>query len=466
MSSLFIGSVSPDSFDDGDYGDPVVNGDVKIYFHHLSGDSYDMRTIFEIEHLGKKYFYKNMKSTVFIVDDQNVETAYNFRNPPHFNNIQQADARDAEHETQAVLESYFYHPNVAPFLAIHFIQRLGISNPSPRYIEEVATAFKSGVYEYEESTGSTITYGNSEYGNLGALVAAVLLDREARSLVLDLDSSKGSLREPLIKVTNMFRSMEYEGFSDRIRGTRYDHSFSEGVTGKIGQMAHDIQSVFSFFKREFSPNGPLGEAKLTAPESQQITTPTVLGTLNSIFSLIKFGFSNCYGGFAPHRGGTWCTEDNYERAWGKLMYAPDDTLTSEEIIDELATLLTAGRLNSESRKIIQEHYDSAADPGAALRLAQQLITVSPEFHSTSLMQFNGQARKTVDPPLPSDRPYKSVVFILLVGGIDSFNVIVPLDGCTGITSYDQYQTIRGSVAISKGTLLPISTPGQTCSEFG
>lgn len=236
MSSLSIGSVNPDTYDDDVYGSPIESGDIKIYFHHLSGGSYDINTIFEVTYLNKKYFYKNMKSTVFIVDDQNIETTYTFRNPPHFNNFYEPDSRDAHYETQAILESYFYHPNVAPFLAIHFIQRFGISNPSPRYIEVVSTAFKNGVYEYEKNTGSLITYGSGKYGDMAALIAAVLFDREARSIVLDHDSSKGSLREPLLKTTNLFRSFEYEPF-EGYRFTRFARSMSNGVTTKIGQVS-------------------------------------------------------------------------------------------------------------------------------------------------------------------------------------------------------------------------------------
>ena len=66
------------------------------------------------------------------------------------------------------------------------------SNPSPRYVGVVARAFKQGAY------GGT-TYG-AHYGDFGATFAAILLDREARSLTLDMDPIHGQLREPLLKV--------------------------------------------------------------------------------------------------------------------------------------------------------------------------------------------------------------------------------------------------------------------------
>ena len=82
------------------------------------------------------------------------------------------------------------------FLAIRMIQRFGNSNPSPGLIERVATAYK---------TGSFGQFGSNKYGDLGAMVAAILLDEESRSVVLDADQISGHLREPLIKVLSFFR---------------------------------------------------------------------------------------------------------------------------------------------------------------------------------------------------------------------------------------------------------------------
>lgn len=78
------------------------------------------------------------------------------------------------------------------------IQRFGISNPSPSFIERVSTAYSTGTYG---------GFGSARYGDMGALVAAILLNDEARQVVLDADQSHGHLREPLIKLTSFFRSM-------------------------------------------------------------------------------------------------------------------------------------------------------------------------------------------------------------------------------------------------------------------
>jgi hypothetical protein len=52
------------------------------------------------------------------------------------------------------------------------------------------------------------------------MVAAIILDTEARSVVLDVDPTSGSLVEPMIKLTRLMRSMKFETNArsgDRVR---------------------------------------------------------------------------------------------------------------------------------------------------------------------------------------------------------------------------------------------------------
>lgn len=130
------------------------------------------------------------------------------------------------YEVEAVLQHLFHHPSHPPFLAVRMIQRFGVSNPSPSYIERVATAYKEGMY----SCG-IYTFGNGHYGSLEALVAAVLLDVESRSPSLDSDPFHGHLREPILKMTTYMRSLGgffiTKGNQPRLR--------APGITNLIGQ---------------------------------------------------------------------------------------------------------------------------------------------------------------------------------------------------------------------------------------
>lgn len=140
-----------------------------------------------------------------------------------------------------------YHQNTAPFLAVRFAQRFGISNPSPRYIAVMANAFRTGRFD-DFDTG--FSFGSGAYGDIGAMVAAMLLDREARSEVLDVDPVHGSIQEPFLKVVRVMRSLEFETATDRPL-----INFGSGLSHRIGQEAHELPDVFSFFLPEYSPPG-------------------------------------------------------------------------------------------------------------------------------------------------------------------------------------------------------------------
>ena len=114
------------------------------------------------------------------------------------------ETRDAYYETEAVIDHYLWNKNTPPFVAKNLIQHFGISNPSPAYIEAVANAFAQGVYEADG-----VDFGDGKWGDMTATVAAILLDREATSVVLDADPAHGGLREPMVKIISLMRSMEY-----------------------------------------------------------------------------------------------------------------------------------------------------------------------------------------------------------------------------------------------------------------
>ena len=191
--------------------------------------------------------------------------------------------------------------------------------------------------------------------------------------------------------------------------------------------------------------------------------------LNGLFSLTKYGLDACYNGFGLQewRGGCRFEGDD-ERSWGRLDFTPEDSSDSGKVVDELATLLTSGRLNEESRNIIKHEYETAEDTDMGLRLAQQLITVSPEFHSTNLMEFNGEPIPEPEPVDPPSHPYKAVIFLNLDGGSDSYNFLIPHSQCSSTDMYAEYVEQRGSIAKPKHLLHQIGTGGQpqVCDRFG
>lgn len=212
-------------------------------------------SIFElVDNHGRRHLRKNSKSNVVIAGSD-----ISFRNPVHFISLSDSEPRDAHHETDATLDQYIYHGNTAPFLAMRFAQRFGISNPSPRFIEEISTSFVKGEYSFEDDNGNNIKFGSGKYADLAATFACVLLDRESRDVLLDNDPTHGALKEPLIKVLGLMRALKFMPRDDH-PFVQFDRSFGD----RIGQMAHELPSVFSFFRPEYQPAGKAGFSLIRA----------------------------------------------------------------------------------------------------------------------------------------------------------------------------------------------------------
>jgi len=308
-------------------------------------------------------------------------------------------------------------------------------------------------------------FGDGHYGHLGAVFAAILLDRESRSVTVDADPSHGSMREPLLKLMGFMRSMEYT--PDR-RGELVKLDAGKS----LGQMTHEIPTVFSFFLRDYAPPGPVADASLVSPESQPLAMPTVIATSNGILSLIKYGLTSCEHGFGL-KGLVECSrrlsEGDFSTSVGRLKFAPE-MKGADAVVDELAMLLTAGRLSEENRMIVRDMYNQEEDEDSALRIAQQLISTSAEFHSTGLVRKSRNMRRSISPVQNSCRRPKILVYLFFAGAIDSHNMLVPYSDCqnAGRDLYQEYKSIRENVALDKEDLLPITSNKtfQPCDTFG
>jgi uncharacterized protein (DUF1501 family) len=460
--SLSNGAYHPDAFDDGTYA--IINcGIPEVVVYSKSGDcdNLDMDAIFYVEDdNGVDRYIKNMKSTVQV-------HGYSFRNPVHFHSLHDPEVRDSYYETDAVLDDYFYHPTHPPFLAIRLIQRFGISNPSPRYIKTVAEAYKKGSYKSDLDRS---VFGSDTYGDLGAMIAAILLDPEAHSASLDADPAHGSLREPILKVTSFLRAMGYKNDSPLAWPLLSD------LQETIGQGSHEAPSVFSFFLPEFIPPGPVGNAELTSPEAQVLGGSRITNLLDGLFTTSKYGIVPCRGGLAnvvPGRmgcNGGGDADGDFSKSFGYLTYSPSGT-TVDDVIDELALLLTASRLSDDNKAIIKAAIldEFPTDPAKAIRVAQQLVASTAEFHSTNLVRRSGLARDIPEEKPTSEEPYKAVVYLMFEGGADSWNLLVPKGNCESVGKdlYAEYLAARGDHALTDDELLEIDATGsnQPCDTF-
>eukprot|EP00931_Biecheleriopsis_adriatica_P030525 TRINITY_DN1799_c0_g1_i2.p1 TRINITY_DN1799_c0_g1~~TRINITY_DN1799_c0_g1_i2.p1 ORF type:complete len:1902 (+),score=314.24 TRINITY_DN1799_c0_g1_i2:62-5767(+) len=423
----------------------------------------DRSTIFEVK--GK--FYKNVESIV------KVNGTHEFRNPPvfmlsgAFDTEDVAGAMQAERasltEVEALLDHLFYHPNTPAFIGKKLIQRFVTSNPTPSYVEAVARAFQSGQH-------AGVAY-SGKYGDLGALLAAILLHDEAR--MEGASAQRGALREPLLKIIHFMRAM---GYAERGE----DQIVLDRLQDVIGQFPYQSPSVFNFYMADFEPPSfseamsasttstasgpgpePEPEPEPVAPEFQIFTPPYFINWLNGMESLIHDGVSHpsCGSG-----GGLGIYIDgSINKVCPRGEYGFQELATVNDTLEELDVLLTGGRLTSNSEKVLQSVYAAAAE-GDALQDAQLALVLMPEFHTMGpplpLPNEPRAVEQIVDHP--ETKPYRATVMLFFFGGADTFNMLVPQE----CELYNDYVQVRADVALKPWELITIDAPGQACSKFG
>lgn len=167
-------------------------------------------------------------------------------------------------DLKTFLDTLFNHQNTAPFVSRQLIQHLVTSNPSPGYVYRVAQVFEN------DGTGTR--------GNLGAVVKAILLDPEARASSELTNAGFGKLKEPLVRMTEVYRAFNGASAEGRYPIFNTDNS--------LGQTPLDSPTVFNFFLPNYVQPGILASAGLYAPEFQITTASTAVSVANSLYSAV------------------------------------------------------------------------------------------------------------------------------------------------------------------------------------
>jgi uncharacterized protein (DUF1800 family) len=171
----------------------------------------------------------------------------------------------------AAIDNIFCHPNVAPFVAKHFIKFFVTSNPTPAYVSRVASTF--------ENNGSGVR------GDMRAVIRAVLLDDEAISSGTTLavaDQVKfGKLREPMLRLSAITRAFNGTALSGKYKW----HYGLDSVEYGISQAPLQSPTVFNYYHPEFAPPGPVAQANAVGPEFEITTTTAIASTQNFFGSM-------------------------------------------------------------------------------------------------------------------------------------------------------------------------------------
>ena len=160
----------------------------------------------------------------------------------------------AAKDLDSVVDILVTHPNTAPFVSLRLIQGMTTSDPSPAYLQRVATVFKE------------------TKGNLAKIVVAILTDPEARAGDIHGKSSNnfGRIKEPVLVYTSGFRGL---GCKVAIKRTDKPNE----VFQSNNQRPLEAYSVFNFFP----PNHRTQGTNVLAPEQK---------LLNSVEFSSRMGF--------------------------------------------------------------------------------------------------------------------------------------------------------------------------------
>jgi uncharacterized protein (DUF1800 family) len=179
--------------------------------------------------------------------------------------------RDALH---IALDRLFYHDNTGPFFARQMIQRLVTSNPSPAYVQRVATVFGNN--------------GSGVRGDLKALWTAILTDEEARAMPTAADKHFGKLREPMVRFVHWARTAEAASESGE-----YQIDDLSATDTMLGQSPLRAPSVFNFFRPGYvPPNTAIATADKQAPEFQLHNESSTAGYINFMESVTRNGIQD------------------------------------------------------------------------------------------------------------------------------------------------------------------------------
>ena len=240
---------------------------------------------------------------------------------------------DGAAEVKTALDVIFNNPNVGPFISKQLIQRLVTSNPSPAYVQRVATVFNDN--------------GSGVRGDMAAVVRAILLDAEARDASAAASANYGKVREPVVRLANWIRAFGATSTSGNWLIT------STSANTSLGQSVLTSPSVFNFFRPGYiPPNTRLGAASLTAPEFQIVDEVSVAGYANTMQSAIGNGIGT--------------------GADVKSTYASEVAIAGDAaaLVERMNKLLLAGQMSAALKVQITDSVNGIAIPGGTATQAQ------------------------------------------------------------------------------------------------
>ena len=245
-----------------------------------------------------------------------------------------------DQDLKVALDTIFNHANVGPFIGRQLIQHLVTSNPSPAYVARISAVFANN--------------GHGVRGDLGAVVAAILTDPEARG---DQPStlSFGKLREPALVLTAALRTL----------GGQTDGVALESVANNMAQPIYSPPTVFNFFPPSYQIPGSTN----LGPEFFIDDAATSLTYTNHINQLVF------HGGYTPVANVANSTGTTASLAAYAAISDPG------ALVDRLNAVLMHGSLSAPARAAILTAVNAvpATNPLGRAQTAAYLLLSSGQY---------------------------------------------------------------------------------------
>lgn len=254
--------------------------------------------------------------------------------------------QSAEQDLQQAVSNVFNHPNVGPFISKQLIQRLITSNPSAGYIRDVTAVFNQNI--------------SGERGNLGSVIKAILMHREARFGHKENPDTFGKAKEPLIRITQLWRAFEPENI-------HYDFNYG-WAKHELAQAPLNSPSVFNFFRPDFSQPGEISSRRLVSPEFEILDETSVITITSRLLAstIWSHNFKN---------------DTDAKRIAINIKREMELEPNQDALLDHLDLLLLGGQMSDELRTELKNLMNERSYAnGASQRVVEAifLIATSPD----------------------------------------------------------------------------------------
>jgi hypothetical protein len=240
-----------------------------------------------------------------------------------FGNVNLPAGQTPTQDRDQALNAIFNHPNLPPFISTILIHRLVTSNPSPAYIQRVATVFKNN--------------GKGVRGDMPSVLCAIFLDKEARAGDTATVPTDGFFQDPVLFQIFATSALQQPG----------EDSQQVYVPAQLGEDLWHPNTVFDFYPQTYNIPG----TAINSPEFSLFNNLSALQRSRFLYGIV----SGTQPGFGT---------EYMPNSW--LFNAFTDV---PDLVDGLNHLLYHGQMSTAQQAAILSYCSSISDQKQAFTSA-------------------------------------------------------------------------------------------------